>query len=262
MKSKAQVKSHPIHPMLIPFPIAFLVSAFVLDGAGWLYDSTFLATVGSYAALAGIVTGLIAAVPGFIDYLTIVPPKSSGKERATKHGLVNVGALLAFAIVLIVREGMEVPIGPLLLVIQLLGLGLLASGGWMGGTLVYRNQIGVDHRYAGAGKWNEEHVEHGSEATQLGTTDELEVDQMKLVHVNGRRIVLARTEEGFVAFDDHCSHRGASLADGSMICGTVQCPWHGSQFDVRTGAVEAGPAEHAIQTFHVEERDGHLWARL
>jgi nitrite reductase/ring-hydroxylating ferredoxin subunit len=76
--------------------------------------------------------------------------------------------------------------------------------------------------------------------------------------VNGQRIVLARSAEGYVAFSDHCSHRGASLGDGAMICGTVQCPWHGSQFDVRSGAVRAGPAVEGIETFHVREESGRV----
>jgi nitrite reductase/ring-hydroxylating ferredoxin subunit len=43
-----------------------------------------------------------------------------------------------------------------------------------------------------------------------------------------------------------------------MICGTVQCPWHGSQFDVRTGAVKAGPAEQSISIYEVEEVGGSV----
>jgi nitrite reductase/ring-hydroxylating ferredoxin subunit len=43
-----------------------------------------------------------------------------------------------------------------------------------------------------------------------------------------------------------------------MVCGTVQCPWHGSQFDVRSGAVKAGPAKESIGTYQVEERDGKV----
>ncbi|MGH7504711.1 MAG: Rieske (2Fe-2S) protein, partial [Longimicrobiales bacterium] len=91
---------------------------------------------------------------------------------------------------------------------------------------------------------------------------ELEVNQMKLIHVDGRRIVVARAEDGFVAFDDHCTHRGGSLAGGSMICGTVQCPWHGSQFDVRSGAVRAGPADQPITSYAVEERAGEVRVRI
>src|ERR671934_160315 len=88
--------------------------------------------------------------------------------------------------------------------------------------------------------------------------EELQVDQMKLLHVGGRRIVVARTEDGYVAFDDGCTHKGGSLAGGTMICGTVQCPWHGSQFDARTGSVKAGPAKEGIKTYRVEERGSEL----
>jgi nitrite reductase/ring-hydroxylating ferredoxin subunit len=81
---------------------------------------------------------------------------------------------------------------------------------------------------------------------------------MKLLHVDGHRIVLARTDTGFTAFDDHCTHRGASLADGVMLCGAVQCPWHGSQFDAHTGAVKAGPAKKEIAVYDVELRGSEV----
>ena len=76
---------------------------------------------------------------------------------------------------------------------------------------------------------------------------------MMLVHYDGKRIVICRTENGYAAIDDYCTHRGGSLAGGSLICGTVQCPWHGSQFDVNTGMVKAGPAKEKIQLYKVNE---------
>jgi nitrite reductase/ring-hydroxylating ferredoxin subunit len=82
------------------------------------------------------------------------------------------------------------------------------------------------------------------------------------VRVNGKRIVLARTADGYVAFDDHCTHRGGSLAGGMMICGTVQCPWHGSQFDVSSGAVKAGPANDRIATFAVTVKGNRIEVTL
>src|SRR5205823_14756376 len=77
------------------------------------------------------------------------------------------------------------------------------------------------------------------DALPISTTDELKTNQMKLLHVNHKRIVLARTESNYVAFDDHCSHRGGSLAGGSMICGTVQCPWHGSRSEEHTSELQS-----------------------
>jgi len=128
-----------------------------------------------------------------------------------------------------------------------------------GRTLVYRNQIGVDHRYARAGKWKEQTVNaRPGETIAAAREDELEVDQMKLLRVGDRRIVLARTEQGYSAFDDHCTHKGGPLSDGVLICGTVQCPWHGSQFDVRSGAVKAGPADKSIGTYPVEVINGEV----
>ena len=96
-------------------------------------------------------------------------------------------------------------------------------------------------------------VDGGTEPLVVAKRDELKVDQMKLLRVGDRRIVLARTERKYVAFDDRCTHRGGSLAGGVMICGTVQCLWHGSQFDVYTGKVGAGPAKDPIATYEVRE---------
>jgi nitrite reductase/ring-hydroxylating ferredoxin subunit len=140
---------------------------------------------------------------------------------------------------------------------ELFGTALMCAGGLMGGTLVYRNQFGVDPRYAGAGKWKEETVAIDDDGwAAVAQDDELDVDQMKLVRVNGLRIVVGRTEKGYVAFEDRCTHKGGSLAGGMMICSTVQCPWHGSQFDAVTGEVEHGPAEERIRVYQVELREG------
>ena len=89
MKSKAVLLGHPVHPMLIPFPFAFLTGAFVFDALGTLTDRPTLWTTGGHLAGLGILTALLAAVPGVIDYLFTVPPNSSGKQRATKHMIVN-----------------------------------------------------------------------------------------------------------------------------------------------------------------------------
>lgn len=116
---------------------------------------------------------------------------------------------------------------------------LLSIAGWLGGTLVYRNQIGVDPRYANAGKWKEAYFKQNEGSIVVANAEELQENQMKLLHLQNKRIVLAKTETGYRAFDDRCSHRGGSLAGGAMICGTVQCPWHGSQFNTETGQVLA-----------------------
>ena len=252
MRSRASVKGHPIHPALIPFPFAFLVGSVAFDAAGVLLDNPAFWTTGAYLGLAGVGAALIAAIPGFIDYLFTVPPRSSAKARATRHMLLNLSAVALFGVAWLMRGTAESQPEMLQVLLEGVGAVLLSIGGWMGGTLAFRNQIGVDHRYARAGKWIEENVPAGPDGSVVvAHSGELEIDQMKLVHVNGKRIVLGRTADGYVAFDDHCTHRGGSLAGGTMMCGRVQCPWHGSQFDVASGEVRAGPAKKRIETYRV-----------
>ena len=263
MRSKASYDGHPIHPALIPFPLAFLIGALAFDVAGVLASRPAWWMTGGYLAIAGIVAAVVAAVPGFIDYMYTVPPNSTGKKRATKHMLVNLGAVALFAAATWLRGGPAAEPALLGLALEAVGAALLTTGGWMGGVLVSRNQISVDHRYAGAGKWRDERVDaRAGEWFVAARSDELAAGQMKLLRVDDRRVVVARTETGWAAFEDHCTHRGGSLAGGSLICGTVQCPWHGSQFDVVTGAVKAGPAGSGIRVFEVAEGDGNVRVRV
>lgn len=263
MRSRASIKGHPLHAALIPFPFAFLSGAFAFDVLGRLLDEPALWTTGAHLAVAGVVMALVAAVPGFLDYRHTVPPESSGKARATKHMLVNLGAVALFFAAWWVRGSAGVAPDPVVLVVEGIAAAMLIAGGWMGGTLVYRNQIGVDHRYARAGRWQEQAFGAGApRPLAVAKAGDLEVDQMKLLLVDGRRVVLARTDAGWRAFDDRCPHKGGSLAGGLLACGTVTCPWHGSQFDTGSGAVRAGPAEEGIATYAVEERDGQVWLTL
>jgi len=73
------------------------------------------------------------------------------------------------------------------------------------------------------------------------------------------RVAIAKCSEGIFAISDHCEHRGGPLSDGALVTCTVQCPWHGSQFDVRTGRVVAGPAKNKVTTYDVEIRKGEVY---
>jgi uncharacterized membrane protein/nitrite reductase/ring-hydroxylating ferredoxin subunit len=260
MRSSAHIKSHPLHPILVAFPIAFFVGTFIFDILGIIYDNDIFYAVSFYMQISGILGAVLAAIPGAVDYFKTVPPKSSAKKRATQHALLNVTNLVLFSVAWALKGNNINPY--IILVLEIAGIILLSIAGWLGGTLVYRNQIGVDPRYANAGKWKEEHKDIASGRIEVALSNELQANQMKLIHVNDKRIVLGKTENGYVAFDDRCTHKGGSLAGGVMICSTVQCPWHGSQFDVNTGAVKSGPAKEKINTYPVSEMDGKVYLNL
>jgi nitrite reductase/ring-hydroxylating ferredoxin subunit/uncharacterized membrane protein len=259
MKSRANIKSHPIHPMLVALPIGLWSGSLAFDLAaaarGDGDEPDRLRRSADDMMLAGLVGAVAAAVPGVIDYLAVIPPESSAKKRGATHGLVNLGVTALYALNYALRtrsperwgRRMGVPL-------SVIGFGGLLYSGWLGGTLVYRNQIGVDHRGPNATKFRESGMLEGAagEPVEVATMDEFEEEgQMKLVHLNGHRIVLARQEGRLLAFSDHCTHKGGPLADGALACGVVTCPWHGSQFNIETGEVVSGPAEEKIAVYPV-----------
>jgi nitrite reductase/ring-hydroxylating ferredoxin subunit/uncharacterized membrane protein len=243
--------------MIVPFPFVFLAGGWGFGLAAAVSGNKDLKTVSRYLVPTGLAAGLLAAIPGLIDYLGSVPPQSSAKERATRHALLNVTSLALFSLGWLAarRRNRFLPVA-----LQSVGVTTMSAAGWMGGTLVYRNQIGVDHRYANAGKWQEERAPREDGRALGDAAHGLAVNQMKLVHAGGTRVAVARTGKGYVAFQDRCTHKGGPLSDGVLACGIVQCPWHGSQFDVHTGHVKAGPAEKDIETYDLHKHHKKIGA--
>lgn len=259
MRSKARLfDGEPIHPILVHFPLAFLIGAVLFDLAGVAMDRPLWWEIGAYLLVLGVATALLAAVPGFIDYFYTVPPQSSYRKRATWHLVLNLVVVAIFALARLVRGDPGVQPDVPVLGLEVIGLVILLISGWLGSSLIYHAQVGVDHSYAADGRWREESLDAQGESYVIASAAELEPNQMKLLRVNGMRIVLARTETGYVAFQDSCTHEGGSLAGGVLACGVVQCPWHGSQFDARTGVVRSGPAAESLRLFRVEELDGKV----
>jgi nitrite reductase/ring-hydroxylating ferredoxin subunit/uncharacterized membrane protein len=245
--------------MLVAFPVGLWVTSFIFDLLGAAsHEQQYFAT-GWYLMVAGCVGAVLAALPGGIDLLFVIPPRSSAKKRGYIHGALNVVALALFIAEAAYRGGPATSANSLSLLLSLIGVIVLCISGWLGGTLVFRNQIGVDHRYAGAGTQKQRTLD--SFDRPVCNTGELAEGQMMLAEIKGERITVGRCSEGMFAFSDHCTHRGGPLSDGALVGCTVQCPWHGSQFDVRTGRVVAGPAEHKIKTYHIEIRAGEVYVK-
>jgi nitrite reductase/ring-hydroxylating ferredoxin subunit/uncharacterized membrane protein len=260
MRATMHIKSHPMHPMLVFFPLGLWITSLFFDALGWMWSDASLVAAGFYCLLGGCVGAAIAAIPGVIDLFTIVPPNSSGKKRGLLHGGINVCALLLFAFIAWRRGSAGEPVDGTSILLSALGVVGILFSGWLGATLVYRNQIGIDHRYANAGKWKERTLD--SWERPVLNTKELSEGQMMLAHIEGERVAIGKCEQGMAAFSDHCTHKGGPLSDGALIGCTVQCPWHGSQFDVQTGRVVAGPAEEKIATYEHETRAGEVYVAL
>lgn len=88
---------------------------------------------------------------------------------------------------------------------------------------------------------------------RVASTDEIPPGEMKVVEVNGEEVVVANVDGEFVCFSNHCSHRGGPLGEGMLLDGgVVECPFHGGQFNVRTGEVVAAPPTEPIPVYPVQ----------
>jgi nitrite reductase/ring-hydroxylating ferredoxin subunit/uncharacterized membrane protein len=257
MRARAQLRSHPIHPMLVAFPIGLWIGSFAFDVAALAKADPSLAAAGFYAVIGGCAGAVLAAIAGAADLFGVVPSRSSAKNRGYIHALLNVGALVLFIIVAARRGGPGAMPDGFSILLSAISVILILCSGWLGGTLVYRNQIGVDHRYANAGQWRERTLKGWDQP--VCNQSELADGQMVLAEVKGLKVVVGRCPEGMFAFSNHCTHKGGPLSDGALVGCTVQCPWHGSQFDIRSGHVVAGPARSSIETYPVEVRGGEVF---
>ena len=137
MKTPASIAGHPIHPMLVAIPIGLWIFSLVCDLAPMFGASADpWATVALYTMAGGIAGALLAAVPGVIDLLSLHGPV---KRTAILHMSINLGVVALYAVNLWLRLQ-----GSTLVWLSVLGIGLLAISGWLGGKMVYEHGVAVD----------------------------------------------------------------------------------------------------------------------
>jgi uncharacterized membrane protein len=143
MESRAKLLGHPIHQMLIVFPLGLLAMAVVFDLIGMVLGDGSWSAVAHPMIAAGVVTGLLAAPFGLIDWLAI-PAGTRAKRIGAVHGAGNVVVVVMFALSWLLRRDAPGAPAMLALVLSFAGAGLALFTGWLGGELVDRLGIGVD----------------------------------------------------------------------------------------------------------------------
>ena len=146
MASPASVNGHPIHPMIIPFPIALWVFSLVADVIYlWRDNPIWKDWIAFYALLGGIIGAAVAAVPGLIDWLSITDKRVV--KIANWHARLNVIALVVFAASFYLRTdgGATLVSGSYTIPVALsvLGVLLITISGWLGGEMVFKHGMAV-----------------------------------------------------------------------------------------------------------------------
>ncbi len=144
MESKVKLMGHPVHPILIVFPLGLFIMALICDVLWGLTGRPTFVLVAFYDIAAGIIGGLAAALFGLLDWLAL-PAGTRAKQIGLIHGIGNVIVVVLFAISWLIRAGSSARVPTTLaFILALLAVGIAGMTGWMGGELVDRMGVGVD----------------------------------------------------------------------------------------------------------------------
>ena len=221
---------HPLHALLTDVPIGALTLVIILDVVGQ-------PTAADVALLIGVLAMLAAALAGFADYSTT---DGRARVRATVHSSLMVVSLVVYLVSLAIRASgptsRAVPI-----VLSIVGYLILAGGAFVGGDVVYVLGNVVDrHAWRPSGaKWQPVEVGEVPEGTLVKA------------RVGAQALVLIRSGDIIHGLHDQCAHAGGPLGEGTLVDGCVECPWHGSRFEIATGRRRRGPTVYDQPSYEV-----------
>jgi uncharacterized membrane protein len=146
MRTPASIGKHPVHPMLVVFPIGLWIFSLVCDLIGLVVDAPQVwFTVAFFTMVGGLIGALLAAVPGLIDLLYYKGGKPPLKRIALTHMAINLSAVALYIINVVMRIGahgdMRIPI-----LLSLIGVAMIGVSGWLGGQMVHVYGVGVQGR--------------------------------------------------------------------------------------------------------------------
>lgn len=238
---------HPLHPVLTDVPLGAWTAAVVLDAAdsvsrrpdGWRQAA-------QVAVGIGVLGGAGAALTGLTDW-------QHTHDDARRSGLVH-GLLNAAALGLNTLSWQQRRSGRRILARQnsALGYGLVLASSYLGGNLVFRHRIGVDHSQQASGP---------TRFAAVMSDVDLAEDTPHHVECDGVDIVLIRHGGRIHALGGQCTHLGAPMSQGWIYRGELVCPWHGSRFDPDSGCPTTGPATAPLTRYDVRVAAGQIEVR-
>ncbi len=232
---------HPVHAVVTDVPIGAMTVSIVADLIGQ-------PVVADVSMVLGVLAMVAAAVTGLADYTEV---DGNARSRATVHGTLMVITLVLYLVTLGMRAGSPsdrlVPIA-----IALVAYLILALSSAIGGDLVYLAGTHVDrHAWRGTGtKWI---------ALDLGGLPDIPEGGPTKLRLGINELAVVRNGEAILAVHAQCAHAGGPLAEGSLVDGQIQCPWHGSRFRLENGHVSRGPAMYDQPAYEVRRAEAGGW---
>jgi nitrite reductase/ring-hydroxylating ferredoxin subunit/uncharacterized membrane protein len=235
---------HPLHAVLTDAPIGILFLVIVFD----VIAEPFAALV---ALGLGILAMLAAALTGLADY---ADTDGRARERATLHSTLMLVALLGYVISFWLRTG-KGDISPEAVGTSIASFLVLAAGAYVGGDVAYvLGNMVSRHAFRGPGtKWI------ALEPAELEPDGTIPVGRPVRAKLGANGLVLVNDGSRILALHDTCAHAGGPLADGRVVDGQLECPWHGSRFELATGHVRGGPSVYDQPSYEVRRQADGGW---
>lgn len=237
---------HPLHPALVNVPIGAWTVAAALDALEEVSGNRTLGSGADAAIGLGLVGALGAAITGMADWR-----HTDGQARriGLAHGLLNTGALALYTTSLILRRFKARRAGR---GVAALGYIVANASAYLGGHLVFNEQIGVDHTAD---------QQPSQVFVPVLSAAELPENTLRRVMAKGVPVILLRRGEQIYAIAETCSHLGGPLAEGKREDLSVICPWHGSRFSLENGEVLNGPSTYPQPCFETRIQQGQIEVR-
>jgi nitrite reductase/ring-hydroxylating ferredoxin subunit/uncharacterized membrane protein len=238
---------HPVHSAITDVPVGAWTAALALDALEEMTGRREFRVGADTAIAVGLAGAVVAAVTGVTDWA-----ETDGRARkmGVVHGLLNLTGAGLYGASLVCRKQGNRAVGRGL---AALGFALAFTASWLGGEMVYKEQVGVDHAAGGAPV--------PTEWTRVAREDELEGDQPKRVDAKGFPVMLVRREGRIYAVAATCPHAGGPLDEGDISGTTVTCPWHGSSFDLCNGKLQNGPSVYDLPRLERRVNNGQIEIR-
>jgi len=232
---------HPVHAVVTDVPIGAMTVSIIADVIGQ-------PVVADVSLVLGVLAMVASAVTGAADYTEV---DGIARNRATVHSVIMVVALVLYVISLAIRSGSPADrLAPIL--ISLVAYVLLSLGAAIGGDLVYLIGTHVNrHAWRGAGaKWIK---------LELGELADIPEGGPTKLKAGINELAVVRESDRILAVHAQCAHAGGPLAEGSLVGGAIECPWHGSRYRMADGHNVRGPAMYDQPAYDVRRAEGGGW---
>ena len=240
---------HPLHPVLTAIPVGAWTVALALDALEGMSGRKECGSAADLAIGVGLLGAVGSAVTGITDWSET---DGSARRVGLLHGLLNIAATTLYTTSFVMRKRKRSRQSGIAM--SMLGYAVASTAAYLGGHLVFGEQIGVDHTAtANAG--------NPKKFTRVMADDELKENKPTRVDANGVAILLVRRKGEIYALTETCPHLGGPLSEGKLVGDAIQCPWHKSELALEDGHVVNGPTAYPARCFDVRVRAGQIEVR-